>query len=323
MNEGKQGEIYGVHRRGNLVGELFGCAGRLEAKGVFDDIINLKLTSGRGLALARRDFPRAPHHVNLADFSALPSLQEKEVFLLGSVLDMGGEGMINLQQGKIWSGRLEDYSFLAGDGEGGDIFDSLALLADIYQLSYSRDHILLDLIIENFELQLRGRGSIFAAEGGWKKLFSGEVPAGGREKIELDFFMDIIKNFWKQDKSERSLLQLRPLVGAGRGLTPAGDDLMVGFLSVLHLIDSRLLETSTDFMLSDFADRTTFVSSLALRAALKGSFSQQVVNFYEKLDTGTERKLFSALRLLESVGSSSGLDILAGIYLGWSLLEAE
>ena len=102
---------------------------------------------------------------------------------------------------------------------------------------------------------------------------------------------------------------LKGVIGMGQGLTPCGDDFIVGLLSALWARDSHkrfLLAESCLPLLSN----TTKVSAEMLAHAIKGRFSQVVLDFYR----GEREQLLSFL----SYGHTSGHDTLCGIHAGLS-----
>lgn len=111
---------------------------------------------------------------------------------------------------------------------------------------------------------------------------------------------------------------LRPLVGLGVGLTPSGDDAAVAMLCVMRSWgagpwpgDPLGAELASGVAL------TTDVSSTALRLALGGEFSPDLVAVVSHLDGGLVALrgggLGGAVAALRDHGATSGRDALAGV----------
>lgn len=124
--------------------------------------------------------------------------------------------------------------------------------------------------------------------------------------------------------SATTLLTLvKSLVGLGEGLTPSGDDCLVGLLAVLHLTGS-LPALCSPAVREQFCQcvrlGTSQLSGEFVCCALEGHFAEPVVSLMRALctpDTGGWRTPAAALA---AVGHSSGVDAMVGIALGCRLL---
>ncbi len=112
---------------------------------------------------------------------------------------------------------------------------------------------------------------------------------------------------------ERSATGARALAGLGGGLTPAGDDFIVGvFLAAwaglygagAQLLAPRLAEAA--------APRTTTLSAAYLRAAARGECLAHWHALFEAQVRGDSAAARAALMALVSIGHTSGADALAG-----------
>jgi hypothetical protein len=105
----------------------------------------------------------------------------------------------------------------------------------------------------------------------------------------------------------------RSLMGLGEGLTPAGDDWLVGALAVLHRLAQRwaFAEGHLASVLAGEAHlRTTTVGAAFLAHALAGEFSQPV---RELVTAGSLPRAHVAGARLAAMGATSGADTLAGM----------
>jgi hypothetical protein len=115
--------------------------------------------------------------------------------------------------------------------------------------------------------------------------------------------------------------QAEALVGLGQGLTPSGDDVLVGLFAVLHLPGGPC-EPLRDLgrqIVARAAHRTHAISLCALRAAAEGRVRARIVALLSTLIAGERDTMLAALRAVLAIGSTSGRDIVAGIVLGFEV----
>ena len=114
------------------------------------------------------------------------------------------------------------------------------------------------------------------------------------------------------------------LLGAGPGLTPAGDDLLAGVMLALHENDQPGMACTLWQVLEPaLATRTHAISAAHLRMAAKGQCSEPVRQLLTLLWADEPEDSVSDVRasaltvqtLADSIGGSSGWDTLAGISL--------
>jgi Protein of unknown function (DUF2877) len=112
------------------------------------------------------------------------------------------------------------------------------------------------------------------------------------------------------------------LIGLGEGLTPAGDDCVLGALAAIHRLAPGWL-TSHEGRRGQLADaarrRTTDVARDFLLEALDGRFAEPVLAL---LTAPTAAMAGIAARRLVAMGATSGADTLCGIRLGCRALDA-
>ena len=112
------------------------------------------------------------------------------------------------------------------------------------------------------------------------------------------------------------------LLGLGEGLTPAGDDCLVGALAVLHAIDAGALAREPGpvaAIAAAAAARTTAIGREFVLHALAGRFSEPVLAV---LRARSSLESARAAERLRGLGATSGADTLAGMRLAWDALAA-
>lgn len=109
----------------------------------------------------------------------------------------------------------------------------------------------------------------------------------------------------------------RLLVGLGEGLTPAGDDCLVGALAVAHRFAASWLRECPEIgasVCAATAGATTDVAREFVLHAVAGRFADAVV---EVLTAESARAAGEAAARLRRLGATSGTDTLVGIHLAW------
>jgi len=118
---------------------------------------------------------------------------------------------------------------------------------------------------------------------------------------------------------EAARLHGRALLGLGPGLTPSGDDFLLGLFAVLHIDQSpcaRFRGLCTDIV-EDLEHRTNAISAAALTAAAQGRVRETIDTLLSALMTGDEATVRRALDRVLRIGSTSGRDIVSGIVAGF------
>ena len=109
----------------------------------------------------------------------------------------------------------------------------------------------------------------------------------------------------------------RYFLGRGNGLTPSGDDMIVGLLAfdaVAHFLSPRFYDKLSELIENESI--TTDVAKEYLRYGLKQQYSSTVSNMVNTIANGETKNFESNFQNLLGVGHSSGLDTLFGILIG-------
>jgi hypothetical protein len=132
----------------------------------------------------------------------------------------------------------------------------------------------------------------------------------------------------QEDEIARISAAARRLAGLGHGLTPAGDDLLIGVCAALTLAAAMLPVSHHSahasaaslreraLAIADAADQTTTLSAVWLRHAANAEFSLEVGRVVVALAGDDAAGLQEAVSALLAVGASSGLDTAAGLLYG-------
>jgi hypothetical protein len=123
----------------------------------------------------------------------------------------------------------------------------------------------------------------------------------------------------KKLKGENPSKAVKCLVGLGPGLTPTGDDVLLGFLSVFNTCDDYIpvREAFINEILSNLK-YTSDISGYFLKMAAEGHYHEYVQNVLYSMVSGLPESVSISVGKLLSIGATSGTDIAAGMYLGFS-----
>lgn len=109
------------------------------------------------------------------------------------------------------------------------------------------------------------------------------------------------------------------LIGCGPGLTPSGDDMLIGALAVLHATCRTASFRHFLPPADQLAQLTTSVSCSYLNSALAGEFSTPVLRVLRRLQS--TRSSHFAVQCLLGVGHTSGADTLLGMAMAQQWLQ--
>jgi hypothetical protein len=106
---------------------------------------------------------------------------------------------------------------------------------------------------------------------------------------------------------------LAVLVGVGEGLTPSGDDVVVGALAALESLGDAAGRARLGPALAGCRVRTTRLAAQGIEAALDGRHAEPVLGLLEALAEGDAARRATAATALLAVGHRSGADTLRGL----------
>ena len=108
------------------------------------------------------------------------------------------------------------------------------------------------------------------------------------------------------------------MIGLGPGLTPSGDDFLVGFFTVLNIKNSPACRFHglCGAVLDQAEDLTNKISLAAMKAAAHGQVRQSLVDLFNAIFDDTSHLDKAVLSRVLDIGSTSGADMLMGILYG-------
>lgn len=121
----------------------------------------------------------------------------------------------------------------------------------------------------------------------------------------------------KYKKIDEILYYAKESIGLGLGLTPSGDDRLVGFLLGCYMqfsSDDQLIEVLKN-SIKISTERTNDISYAMLNTAKDGRFNEWLIDLGEIICDENLDKLESAMWKVFDIGSRSGGDMLKGLVL--------
>jgi hypothetical protein len=127
-----------------------------------------------------------------------------------------------------------------------------------------------------------------------------------------------LANALRAGRQQDAIVHAQALLGLGPGLTPSGDDVLLGLFAVLHLPGSPCAGwlQGGRALLAAAADATNAISLAALQAAAQGRVRASIVRLLHELLHGGGAALQAATARVLAIGSTSGADIAAGLACG-------
>lgn len=132
--------------------------------------------------------------------------------------------------------------------------------------------------------------------------------------------LQVLKTFSTQ-LSSRVNSSIHYLIGRGQGLTPSGDDVLIGYTMIRKAFVGRDdFEETLQKNLN--MQRTTDISEAFYGALFNGFTSSLFISLILSVESATEEKAISLTNRIIRYGHTSGYDTLLGFYLGlYSLIE--
>ena len=141
------------------------------------------------------------------------------------------------------------------------------------------------------------------------------IPVAGEVQARAQGAAEAMWAGWRGDDGQLRAGAAR-LAGLGNGLTPAGDDFVLGTMLcawLSHPKPTGYCET----VVKVSSPETTMLSRVFLQAAAVGEFGAPWHRFLDALSTGTDERVQDAAREVLAFGHSSGADALAGfLFMG-------
>ena len=199
--------------------------------------------------------------------------------------------------------------------------DLTALKLDLTDLGAS---VAWTRVWEALNKRQRLKGSEIVAENLLLLSTSARVGLSGRVGKAMRDLLDATRRYDLSD-----LPAVNSLIGLGPGLTPSGDDLLVGYMAGLWCV-VRNLNERTQFVsrlgktIVDLSHKTNEVSRTYLYHAVQGQVSSRLANLAEAICRGDNPEhLFETAETAMSVGHTSGMEAVTGLLMGLAAWEGN
>ncbi len=122
-------------------------------------------------------------------------------------------------------------------------------------------------------------------------------------------FCEAIKN-----KNKKAIIEAgKSLIGLGIGLTPSGDDYLVGFFAVMFYQNRQGCQEIAKAIIQNAKESTNIISATCLQSAAEKRFSAKTINLIQSVCQNGRNQIEQSLDQLLAIGSTSGTDITKGI----------
>lgn len=264
--------------------------------------INWVTHEGELLCISAKSTGSFPHGIIIADeaFSSVRLLAEEPVIVKGQVITLGTEGLaIDTSNAQICSLTLIRVSGLT--------WRKTCIDEAIAELSKS--------------VSTRGAAHLLPL---LHRLTDGQPCTSNGSLLESHLIkaMQALSSSIKRQNPIAFLEAAQNLVGAGVGLTPSGDDILLGVIACLRCTENN--NDSENWFLPAFADLrrkmigwSTQVSETFLYHALSGRFPERLLDLLHALNKSDIRAIKTSAEALTFLGKTSGREMALGLFLAY------
>lgn len=256
---------------------------------VFNKAINFTVKNTL-YSLLCSSLDNAPNSCRLinTDFSLLTLKEGDPIYLSNKEWNIGENYTISFSLCKHWQPLKIN-------------FDSKKLINENYLLYITNQIKRLDFILQD------NSSSLFNYQG--TNLFYLTVSKQ-LVQLRLNFIESLI------NKDQQSITKIiKQFVGLGIGLTPSGDDYLVGLMAFLLLKGHPASALFPAFYqgITQSKSQTTPISAITLEKALNQEYRENMQQLIQSLVDAQETNIYPQFLEILNIGSSSGSDMLFGL----------
>ncbi|WP_251026846.1 MULTISPECIES: DUF2877 domain-containing protein [unclassified Bacillus (in: firmicutes)] len=229
--------------------------------------------------------------INLASFEGLNIHVNDQVFVKNNTLFISNKLAISIGEIERWESILPEYP------------------SDLQKVNRN-------LIMMKEYIDFHGKA------GGMKKKLFAQSPYETEMSRLLEERTNLLINELSNNRLANAVCHAVSLVGLGPGLTPSGDDFLVGLFTIMNLRKSPfyLQQSFRDEVVMRANSLTNEISYMTLKKASIGKVRESIIHLVHSILNGKEDELYLPLNKVLNIGSSSGTDIATGLICG---LEAN
>ncbi|MBV7505508.1 DUF2877 domain-containing protein [Bacillus sp. sid0103] len=257
---------------------------------IFNKTINLKcLNDGELYTIASTKIDNGPNTllIDINSFREVDLALNDKVYGAKKVLSITNKLAITVERAEKWESNLPDYPEC-----------SERLSANLVKMKHY--------------IHSQGKAGGMKPDTASKNIFVKEMSRLLNERSRALVY-EVSNN-----RGSNALQSAAGLIGLGPGLTPSGDDYLVGFISTLHLPNCpcHVFKELGEQIVKMAKPLTNEISYMALKKASIGSVRESLIHLLDSLVNGTENEMLQSLKNVLEIGSSSGTDIALGIVSG-------
>ena len=261
---------------------------------VFNRTFNIRMLDSDELyTIASRELDNGPNTliIDAEGFQDVGLLENDRVFVEDGLLHIGNKLVIFSKNCEKWCSVLPEYP------------EDLTVVTR-------------NLLIMKRYVDVYGKGGGVKPDFTTDNLFSKEVSRVLNEQSRL-----LIEEL-SAGRIDNALQHAKALIGLGPGLTPSGDDFLVGLFTILNVqgIPFNGCLSFCEKVVELSKTLTNEISYMALKKASIGKVRESIIQLLSSVFYENEEKLLLSLNKVLSIGSSSGTDIALGLISG---LEAN
>ena len=259
---------------------------------VFERAINIQDTVGGLFTLVCRDLDNGPNAivVDVAGFGGTGVTVRDPVTASPESLRIGSRFAVRLEGATGWDGRLPAYP-------------------------RSEKNLRANLCFAEAFLSRLGEAGGVVGNRRDESRFSFEVTALLERRATL------LRDSMSVGDLNGACLHAKSMVGLGPGLTPSGDDFLVGLFAVLNISESPCFEWlgGGREVVADARHSTNAISYAVLTQAACGRVRESIARLVNCMMHATPDRVLDPLHRVLAIGSTSGADLLAGILSGFQV----
>jgi len=282
---------------------------------VFRQALNLE-AGGRLIAVAPQAAGGLPNGISVSghpDFHALVVSERMAVTGSWPSFEIADAGLrFDLARAWSWSPRLRAGTI---DPHDGTIQRRVEVAAEVVaaraiRVGFAQCVTLLRPALVGAAADARSGGSRPAPPSWEPAGASGSAASIGLHSIET------LRRGLADDDLPAVLQASDTLVGLGEGLTPSGDDLLVGLTAALRATGHPMAGPLSRHAAFRAVDSTTDIARVTLEHAARSEYAERIHDVLEAVARGDDAALRLQVERALSWGASSGADTLLGVLIG-------
>lgn len=282
--------IVAISGEGEFIDRVENSSFRGFVHSVFKRTINIQnLESKELFTVACRKIDNGPNTliIDIEDFSGIIIEENDRVSAANKIISIGDKLHISIDKCQKWESLLPEFP-----AQPESVTRNLKVV---------KDHI-----------AIHGKGGGAKPDLTTDHIFAKEVSRMLEEK-SLSLQHELILG-----KPDNALQYAVSLIGLGPGLTPSGDDFLVGMLAAMNMKNSPFSSYQPFF--EELANKaktlTNDISYMAILKASIGKVRESIIELVDAIVNDSDENIILSLNKVLNIGSSSGTDIALGLVCG-------